>query len=320
MKCPRCQKENPDGVKFCTGCGLPLAPVRHHGGSRAGRAIVGVLKTFCYVFLMLGVQYIVSSVFASYAMLSDSSMLYSFNFDYEDMARRITELLFENITMLTLVANLITILVLSLFFTLRKKNPVEEVMIRPVKRGKSIIPLCILYGTALNIFISVTLSIIPLPESLLEALDNQYASLYGQTNLLIEILNTAVITGFLEEVIFRGLALSRLKRGMSRGAAVIVSALIFGVFHGAFIAIVYATVLGIVFALLAERYDSIVPTIFCHVFFNLTSYWFVTENTFVILALYFASIAVLIFGSYLLFKGNHADGEKKMEEINKQVP
>lgn len=315
MKCPRCQRENPDGVKFCTGCGLPLAPVRSHGGSKAGKVIIGILKTFCYVMLMMGIQYIVSSVFASCAMLSDSSILYGFS--YEDMARRVTELLYENITMLTLIANLLTVLILSLFFTLRKKNPLEETMLRPVKAR--LLPLCMLYGTALNIFLSVTISYLPLPESMFEALNNQYASLYGQTNIFIEILNTAVITGIVEEIIFRGLALSRLKRGMSRGAAVVISALIFGIFHGAFIAVCYATLLGIIFALLAERHDSIVPTIVCHVFFNLTSYWFVTENTFIILALYFAAIAVLIFGSYLLFRQDSGEEEKSDNDNTESI-
>jgi len=115
-------------------------------------------------------------------------------------------------------------------------------------------------------------------------------------------LNTAVITGLIEEIIFRGLAISRLKRGMSRGFAIAVSAVIFGLFHGAFLAVCYATVLGVVFGLLTERYDSIVPSVICHMFFNLTSFFLDIENGFVIMAVYFASAAILVLFSYLLFK------------------
>jgi len=310
MKCPRCRRDNPDGVKFCTGCGLPFTSA--HRGSGLGRAAAALLKVVCYVFLMLGVQYVVSTFYCAFALVSDASFLYAYELDFEAMAQRLTELLLENITMLTLVANLITILILSLFFTLRRKNPMEEAMIRPVKAG--LIPLCALYGTALNIFISVTLTVLPLPESLYEALNNQYAGLMGQAPLAVEILSTAVVTGILEEVIFRGLALSRLKRGMNRWIAVALSALLFGVVHGVLIAVIYASVMGLILALLSERHRSIVPAMICHIFFNLTSFWFTTENNFVILALYSASAAVLLAGSYALFRrGANEDGAETGE-------
>jgi len=160
----------------------------------------------------------------------------------------------------------------------------------------------------------VTLTVLPLPESLYEALNNQYAGLMGQAPLAVEILSTAVVTGILEEVIFRGLALSRLKRGMNRWIAVALSALLFGVVHGVLIAVIYASVMGLILALLSERHRSIVPAMICHIFFNLTSFWFTTENNFVILALYSASAAVLLAGSYALFRrGANEDGAETGE-------
>lgn len=305
MKCPNCHKDNPDDVKFCTGCGFPLAySAKKREPSRAGKAAAGIAKAILYIFVMLGVQYMVASFYTASAMLADGKMMYEL--DYNELMQRISQILFENITMITLVSNLITILVLSVFFALRKKNLFEEASIRPVttkaKNKKTLIPVFILYGMALNIFISVSISFIPLPESMLEQFSNQYAGLYGQTSIFVEILNTAVVTGILEEIIFRGLVFSRLKRGFSRTAAIIISAVMFGLCHGALVAICYATLLGILFALIADKYDSIVPTMICHVFFNFTSFLLVTENTFIILALYFISIAVLIAGSYLIFE------------------
>ncbi len=305
MKCPRCQTENPDGVKFCTNCGLPLAPVdRGRKGSGAGKVVVSILKAFCYVMLMMGMQYIVYTAFASYSMLS--SIEGGYLYDYESMLQRILTILLDNITMLTLISNLLTILFLSLFFLLRRKNPLDEVMLRPVKNSAGgmrwdVLFMCALYGTALNIFISLTLSYLPIPPELINAVDEQYANLFGKVNPIIEILNTAVITGIVEEVIFRGLSFSRLRKGMPRIWAVVVSGLIFGIFHGALVAVLYATCLGIVFALLADRYQSILPTIICHIFFNFTSFWLNTESGFILLALYFAAIAVLVVGSYFLF-------------------
>lgn len=320
MKCPRCRRENPDEALSCVECGLPFVSVRN-GGSKVGRVVVGVLKTICYVLLMVGVQSMVYYVYTLFALASDSTLLYDSALDMEAVFQRVVELIYENVTMLTLVSNLLTILILSLFFTLRKKDPMEEVMLRPVRRPWRVAALCMLYGTALNIFFSVTLSLLPLPDALLEAVDVQYAGLYGQTSLLVEILNTAVVTGLLEEIVFRGLALSRLQRGTSRAAAVIISAVIFGVLHGAFLAVCYATILGVVLALLANRYDSIVPTVLCHIFFNLTSYWFTAENVYVVMGLYFAAVATLIVVSYLLFRPDaESEGENSGEEEKTEEP
>ena len=301
-RCPNCQKRYSDQAQFCIGCGSELE-FYDRKPSKGSLIVKGILKTFCYIFLMVGIQNLIATAFLSAVMLGDPVIMAGImegKFDNMAVMQQLSEILFSNYTMILLVANLVTILIISLFFTFRKKNPAEEVMLRPVK--KLVLPVCALYGIALNIFISVTMSLLPIPVEMLEELDGQYDMLFGQTSLVVEILSTAVLTGLVEEIIFRGLALSRLKRGMSRTAAVVVSAVIFGMFHGAFVAVVYATVLGIVFGFLADRHNSILPTVVCHIFFNATSFFLVTEDAFLLLSLYFLSIVVLFVGSYILFK------------------
>ncbi len=304
MKCPRCHKRYPQNARFCADCGVPLEAVPAGGGSKAKKAVLAILKALCYIFVMVGVQNLISTAFLVYAMIADGSLL-SYAENPAALTAHLNELLYSNLTMILLVANLVTILVISLFFTLRRKNPLEEVMLRPV--SWRILPLCALYGVALNIFIAVTLSLLPIPSELLTAVDDQYAGLMGNSNVVLEILSTAVLTGTVEEVIFRGLTISRLKKGMNRAVAIGISAVIFGLFHGTLLAVCYATVLGVVFGILAERYGSILPCVICHMFFNVTNFFLVTDNGFVILALYFISIAVLIVGSYLLFRRTHTD-------------
>ncbi len=303
MKCPHCQNENSEGAHFCPACGMPLHQSRP-GTSKAGRAVVGILKALCYILLMVGIQNAIATVYLVFAAAADGSLL-TYAADPEKLILRLNELLYGNLTMILLVANLVTILVFSLFFTLRRKNPFEETMLRPVPVVT--LPLCALYGVALHVFISVTMSVLPIPQALFDALDNQYAELIGQTNVFVEIFNTAVLTGLVEEVVFRGLTMSRLKRGMNRFVAVAVSAVIFGLFHGALLAVCYATVLGVVFGLLTERFDSILPAVVCHIFFNLTNFIPLSENSFVVYALYFISIAVLIVFSYVMFRKERAE-------------
>ncbi len=294
MKCPRCQNELPDNSRFCPDCGRILYTA-NPDESKIREGVIGILKAICYLLLMMGIQNLVASVFVTSAVLAEGVPM-----DYMTLLKRMVELQLENQTMIKLVANLFLILVLSLFFTLRRKNPMEEMGIRPVPWKT--LPLCALYGVALHFFVVVTISCLPLPAEYFEAVNNQYASLIRQTNIVVEILSTAVLTGIAEEIIFRRLALSRLKRGMSRGAAIVISAVLFGMIHGALLAVCYATVLGLLFGFLSERYNSVLPAVICHIFFNMTSFFLPEENPAVLLPLYFISIAVLIAGSFLLFR------------------
>lgn len=306
-KCPNCQRVYPDNVNFCMNCGGVPEPYQPPE-SKAGKCVKGVLKAICYAVLMMCVQFAVQVVYLTSVIAGDSNLLYGFvngTVDRIELAEMLTEMLYSNISMLQLVANLILVLILCLFFTLRRKKPAEEMGVRPMKW--QLLPVCALFGMALNIFISVTMSFIPFPETLVSELDNQYTPMMGQSNIVIELLSIAVLTGLVEEIVFRGLAISRLKRGMSRGAAIAVSAVIFGLFHGAALAVGYATVLGFVFGLLSERHNSILPSVVCHIFFNATAFFLTTEDAFVILAIYFISIAVLIVGSYFLFKKDRVE-------------
>lgn len=306
-RCPKCQKLYPDSAQFCMGCDGELE-FYQPPESKAGKVIKAFLKAFAYIFLWLMILYTVEVAFLAAAMMRDPTMmagLESQTFDVDVMMEWMSKILMSNYTMFQLVVNLITILVICLFFTLRKKNPAEEIRFRPVKGN--LLPICALYGIALNIFIVVTISFIPIPTVMVDDVNNQYSMLFENTNIFVAILSTAVTTGIVEEIIFRGLVLSRLKKGMRRGVAVVFSALIFGMFHGALLAVAYAVVVGIVFGLLAERHNSIIPSIVCHIFFNTVSYFLATDNVFVILALYFISVAVLLVGSYVLFKKDRTE-------------
>lgn len=80
-----------------------------------------------------------------------------------------------------------------------------------------------------------------------------------------------IITPIVEEVVFRGLVFRRLKDYMKPGMAVLVSAVLFGLYHGNMVQFVYATFLGIIFALLVERTHSLWGSILAHMGANIWS-------------------------------------------------
>lgn len=312
MRCPRCQQENPEGGQFCIRCGLPLTPEAQSASdlyakkqkrtSAAGRCVAGILKAVCYVLLFLLVQSAVIGIYGAYYTVGKMPGMLNGSYNMQDdllagLSEELTQAVYENISLLTLISGVLTILFLAIFFALRHKYFFAECGLCPVPL-KTLV-YCALAGAALNVVLSVSISLLPLPESWFTGLDEQYQYL-GQGNLLLEILSTAVLTGLVEEVIFRGLSESRMRRGMPGWLSVILSALLFGVCHGTPIAIGYAAFLGAVFSLLNRRTGSILPSVVMHMFFNGTALFFVTDDPLLALSLYLICGGVLL-GSLYLF-------------------
>lgn len=314
MRCPRCQQDNPENSSFCIRCGLPLTEEaqflkeQQHAASakkrRGGRFLAGLAKAVCYVLLFVLIQSAVIGIYSAYytlmgmGMQNYPGMAMSEEFVY-DMSEDLMEAVYQNISLLTLISGVLTILFLALFFTLRRKNLFAECTVHPVPL-KALV-LCALIGAALNVVVSITISFLPLPESWFAGLEDQYQYL-GQSSLLLEILSTAVMTGLVEELIFRGLAESRIRRGAPGWLTILLSALLFGVCHGTPIAIGYAALLGALFSVLNRRYGSILPSVIAHMFFNGTALFFITEDTLLVLALYLICAGILTAGLYLYFR------------------
>ena len=75
-----------------------------------------------------------------------------------------------------------------------------------------------------------------------------------------------------EEILFRGLIFRTLRRAIPVPAAIILQALLFGIFHMNIVQGIYATLLGICFGCLAYRYNSVIPGILLHMSINCSSY------------------------------------------------
>ncbi len=254
-----------------------------------------ILHALFYVFVFFSCQYAVT---AGYMMSLMSGSLLSGTFD-ESAILSITEQILSQTVMISLISNLLTILVVCLLQRLRGRKPAAEFGFRPVNFFR--IPTFLVFGFALNVFVSGTISFLPLPESVLEAFENQYAALQGDTPLALEIFSIAVVTGITEEIVFRGLVNSRLSRGMPTSTVIMVSSVIFGLAHGTFLAVIYSGLLGMLFSVLYEKFHSVLPSLLCHVAFNATSYLLAELGERWQMPLYLLSIAAVLYCTYRIF-------------------
>ena len=75
-----------------------------------------------------------------------------------------------------------------------------------------------------------------------------------------------------EEVVFRGMIYGRLRRAFSLVPSMLISALLFGIYHGNWVQGIYASVFGMILAYVYEKTQTIWGSFLLHAVFNLSSY------------------------------------------------
>ena len=81
-----------------------------------------------------------------------------------------------------------------------------------------------------------------------------------------------VVSPITEEIIYRGVTYNRLKRTFGRIPGILISAVLFGCFHGNMVQAVYGTLMGILLAWCYEKYEGFLAPVLVHVVANLGIY------------------------------------------------
>ena len=92
------------------------------------------------------------------------------------------------------------------------------------------------------------------------------------TPVWLGIISYGILAPLGEEVVFRGVVYGQLKKVMKVPIAIVLSGLAFGLFHGNLVQAVYATVIGILLALVYELYGTLIAPMVFHGIANLFVY------------------------------------------------
>lgn len=103
-----------------------------------------------------------------------------------------------------------------------------------------------------------------------QAYQESSESLYS-IRFSLQLLAWGIVTPISEEILFRGVLHNRIRNYLRPIAAMVWSALIFGIYHGNLVSCIYAMLCGFVFAWLYEKYGSIKAPILAHICMNITS-------------------------------------------------
>lgn len=126
---------------------------------------------------------------------------------------------------------------------------------------------CFILGGALNLAISGVMNLLHITQSFSN--ETQEALLAAQ--ILIQLLGLGMLVPLAEELVFRGLIYTRMKRFFPVKLSIFFSALLFAVYHGNPIQIIFAFPMALALAIVYERGGSLIFPILVHAGSNLTA-------------------------------------------------
>lgn len=224
------------------------------------------------------------------------------------VTEKVMESYMDHSLYLMAVSAILTIPILSILLKGRRKK--EGGLLWQKEEGKGSWALLVLMSVCLCISFNSLIS-----YSGLEQLSKSYqetAELLYSGGFLLEILVVGILAPISEEFIFRGMIFETLCHYTKPWAAGVVSALMFGVYHGNLVQGVYAFCIGCMLAFFCKRYGSLLAPIVAHITANVVSVCIteidlignVLEDAIICIVLTILTTLIWIGGTAFLMKKN----------------
>lgn len=190
--------------------------------------------------------------------------------DPMEVTNGLSQLIVDNTLLITIISNFMSLLIYILFFNgdiKKEKKNCEYVVYENAGTQKYllVIILAICSALSLNIIIAYT----GLAE-LSPTFDAVSEAIYG-SSIFLQILATVISAPLVEEFLVRGLIYKRMKRWSKPLVAAIVSSALFGLIHLNLVQFVYAFLLGMILALVYEKFETIWAPVLFHLVANAVS-------------------------------------------------
>ena len=210
----------------------------------------------------------------------------------------------ENMTLITTVSNLLTMVAVWVFFLCRHKKPHEEIGLE--KTGGVNLVLALVYGFGMCFLVDLLTRILPISQAAMEEFSMQHDLLWAG-DAIINFLAVAILAPVAEEFCFRGLCYTRLRRGMRPVWAMLISAALFGLAHGDPVWMLVGMAAGMALAWIFETTGSLWCCILVHMTNNtisyLTAYVPMSEVTgWILIGL---AVPAFLISAYFLHRYNH---------------
>lgn len=214
----------------------------------------------------------------------------------------------ENLTAVVLVSNLLSIALVWCIFRCRHKSFSREIGL--VKTSGRNLALAVLFGIGVSFTVDMLTGILPIPENMMEQFETEHEMLW-QGSTWITIASVALAGPVSEELFFRGLCYTRLKKGMRPWAAALISAVFFGLAHGDPVWFLVGFAAGLALSWIFETTGSLWTAILVHVTNNAIStlYSYIAVPESINFGLTLVGVAMLIVSAHFLSLWNRKPTE-----------
>ena len=228
---------------------------------------VNVGKAAAYFGTYLGGQVVVSFIvsFVLSMIISAKMVMENGTLDMDAYTENVMTALTGAMSYILIFSGILTILAFFIVAKIRKKKFMQTAELNKFK-GATVAPI-IIGGIAFNFTISYLMNLIPFPESWIESYQASSSEVLGGTGIALWI-SVVIMAPLVEELAFRGFMYTRLKQGMPKWIAVIITSLIFGIVHGTIIWAIYTFVFSLALIFVFERTKSLWSSILFHMSFN----------------------------------------------------
>ncbi len=184
------------------------------------------------------------------------------------------KLIIDNMLSLALFADILIVVFLMLFFRIRKKKFADEIVLKKTEAKSFALPCLMLF------FYSAAFSLLTYDLQFANSLQiiqsrDCLSDIFPGLGLIVQVLALLIFAPAAEEIVFRGLVLTRLQGSLPDAAAVIVSGVLFGLIHlmaGGAVLAAGAAVTGCLCGLAFVRTKSLLPAIAAHAAANLPDF------------------------------------------------
>lgn len=237
---------------------------KDNGGKAVWRVMYPILIYF-------GISYIVSILATILAMTVGIIQIKVTGgaLDYQSLLSQTTVILAQYSYEIASVTSLIMLPVVWFLFLGDRKEEGSEY--RKYDRIPAVYYLVVfVLGIAASLAVNNMMNISGLMGDYTENL-NQVAEQLYRGQLAAELIGIGILSPITEEILFRGLIMGRMKAFCSPNTAIVMSSILFALYHGNFLQFVYALILGLIFAYVYDKFHNLKAPILVHCGANLIS-------------------------------------------------
>ena len=206
-----------------------------------------------------------------YHVVSDIVVGFGYSFFTEEQIEALSYYFFD-----TVICVLTCILLFAVYYFTYRKN--DGLVLADTKMPKwLIVPFAIIVTLGMGLVSSLWLDFaytqlanIPFVAQSVESFDSAWSTI-GEDPYIWVCLSVVIFGPIAEELLFRGIIHNSIKKVCNPYVAIVLSGLMFGIWHGEFVQTVYTTFFGIALAVVYEYSGSLWVPIGMHILNNFTS-------------------------------------------------